>query len=390
MLQWAFGRCFYALHRFPEVWFLVHAKHILMIKKADSCRELPNIRKFAQQIRLQSLPQPLFPTAFGNFFAAEQPPRNLTLFILQPLNEHMEPILTFKDLTAHLGQSGRRFRMAVVCGSDDSTAGAVMRAVNEGFAEAIFVGDCDAVRRQPCVAGYQGEFIHFVEAENHEDAAQKAVTLVHDHGADVLMKGLLHTETLLHAVLNKEWGILPRGRVLTHITMAEVPAYHKLLFFSDAAVIPYPTHEQRLAQVGYMAETLHAFGIEEPRIALLHCAETVNEKFPHTLGYPEICQRAAAGEWGPLIVDGPLDLRTSCDPVALKMKGIDSPLEGNADALIVPDIEAGNILYKGLSFFAGARMAGTLKGTLAPVVLPSRGDDLEAKYHSLALATMGC
>ncbi len=265
-----------------------------------------------------------------------------------------------------------------------------MRAVNEGFAEAIFVGDCEAVRKLPCVAGYTGSHVSYVEAESHEDAAQKAVTLVRDKKADVLMKGLLHTETLLRAVLNKEWGILPKGRVLTHIAMAQIPTYHKLFFFSDAAVIPYPTHEQRAAQVGYMAQMLHAFGIEEPRIALIHCAETVNEKFPHTLGYKELCERAAAGEWGPLRVDGPLDLRTSCDPVGLKLKGIQSTLEGNADAVIVPDIEVGNVLYKSLPLFAGAQLAGTLQGTLAPVVLPSRGDDLEAKFHSLALATMGC
>ena len=302
----------------------------------------------------------------------------------------MQTIRSLNDLTAHLSQQGTRRRLSVVCGSDASTSGAVMRAVREGFAEAYFVGDCEAVRQTEAVSSYSGKHVHFIEADGHEDAAKKGVTLVGEGGADVLVKGLLHTETLLRAVLNKEWGILPRGRVLTHIAMAEVPALRKLLFFSDAAVIPYPTHEQRVQQVAYMARMLHAFGIEEPRIALLHCAETVNEKFPHTLGYAEICERAANGEWGKLRVDGPLDLRTSLDPEALRIKGIHSVLEGEADGLIVPDIEAGNILYKSLPLFASARMAGTLQGTLAPVVLPSRGDDEDAKFHSLALATMSC
>ena len=125
-------------------------------------------------------------------------------------------------------------------------------------------------------------------------------------------------------------------------------------------------------------------------MALVHCAETVSDKFPHTLGYRALCERAAQGEWGELVVDGPLDLRTALDPVALAVKGIDSPLQGEADALVVPDIEVGNVLYKSLPFFAGAKMAGTLKGTLAPVVLPSRGDSAEDKFYSLALATMGC
>lgn len=298
----------------------------------------------------------------------------------------MQPIHSFDDLTLHLQQMGRRLRLAVVCGTDASTIGAVMRAVEQGFAEATFVGDCAAVREQVCMNKSACEHLAFVEAATHEEAAAAAVRLVREHQADVLVKGLLHTATLLRAVLHKQEGILPEGRVLTHIMAAQIPAYHKLLFMSDAAVIPYPTHEQRAAQVAYMVDMLHKMGIAEPRIALIHCAETVSDKFPHTLGYAELCQRAAAGEWGKCIVDGPLDLRTSLDPVALRIKGIASPLEGDADALIVPDIEVGNALYKSLPLFAHARLAGTLCGTTAPVVLPSRGDDVEAKYNSLALA----
>lgn len=302
----------------------------------------------------------------------------------------MQPIHTFDDLTLHLQRLHRTFRLAVVCGSDDSTAAAVMRAVNHGFADATFVGACQQVRQQACVANYKGDHVHFIEADTDVEAAQLAVSMVKRGEADVLMKGLIHTETLLHAVLNKEWGILPRGQVLTHIAMAQMPSYHKLLFFTDAAVIPYPTHEQRAQQVAYLARMLHAFGIDEPRISLIHCAETANPKFPHTMGYGEICQRAAQGEWGRLLVDGPLDLRTSCDAEALRVKGIQSVIGGEADALVLPDIEAANVLYKGLPLFAQAQVAGTLQGTLAPVVLPSRGDDADAKYHSLALATMSC
>lgn len=301
---------------------------------------------------------------------------------------HMQSITSFQQLTAHLQQIRRRRRLAVVCADDASTAGAVARAVSEGFAEAIFVGNPEGVKSHACIESLPAEHVSYVPCTSHAEAAERAVRLVREGGADVLVKGLLHTETLLHAVLNKEWGILPRGRVLTHIAAAEIPAYSKLLFFTDAAVIPYPTHEQRLQQVAYMARLVRAFGVDEPRLSLVHCAETVNEKFPHTLGYADIKQRASQGEWGRLRIDGPLDLRTSCDPIALKIKGIDSPLEGCSDGLILPDIEAGNVLYKALPLFASARMAGTLQGTTAPVVLPSRGDDLEAKFHSLALATI--
>lgn len=301
----------------------------------------------------------------------------------------MSPILSFENLTDHLRHTGRRFKLAIVCGSDESTLQAVEKSVSEGFAEAYFVGHCDTIKAY--MQSFSApDFLHYIDAESAECAAQKAVMMVHEMKADVLVKGLIPTHTLLHAVLNKEWGILPKGRVLTHIAMCEVPSYDKLIFFSDAAVIPYPTQAQRLCQVCYMAQMLHAFGLEEPRVALIHCSENADEKFPHTLGYADICHRAKKGEWGKLIVDGPLDLRTSCDNVALKLKGIHSSIEGKADGLIFPDIESANAIYKALPLFAGARVAGTLQGTISPVVLPSRGDNVDAKFHSIALAIMSC
>ena len=302
----------------------------------------------------------------------------------------MSPILTFDNLTAHLKQLEKTFRLAVVCGSDNSTLQAVMKAVAHGYAEAYFVGNCNSIKNHPLVVAYNGSKLHYITAATAEEAAQKAVAMARNGQADVIVKGLIHTDTLLHAVLNKDIGILPKGNVLTHIAMCEMESYHKLLFFSDAAVIPYPTDEQRTQQVAYLAQMLHAFGIAQPRVALIHCAETVNAKFPHTLGYAAICQKAQQGTWGSLLVDGPLDLRTACDPHALKVKGINSCIQGDADALVLPDIESANALYKALPLFAHARVAGTLQGTLVPVVLPSRGDDANDKYHSIALAIMGC
>ncbi len=302
----------------------------------------------------------------------------------------MQSILSFNDMTAHLRSLNRRFLLSVVCGSDDNTVAAVLRAVEEGFAEAFFVGDCQQIAQHPAVKRHGAEGLHYVEASTPEDAARIAVQMVREQRADVLMKGLVHTDALLRAVLNKQWGILPLGQTLTHIAVADMPTYGKLLFFTDAAVIPYPTAEQRAQQVEYLARMLHAFGIRVPRISLVHCTETASEKFPHTLTYADLSQRAKQGEWGELIVDGPLDLRTSCDAVAMRVKGIRSEIEGRADALVLPDIESANVLYKALPFFAHARIAGTLQGTLAPVVLSSRGDDAEAKFHSLALATMSC
>lgn len=203
------------------------------------------------------------------------------------------------------------------------------------------------------------------------------------------MKGFINTDQVLRAVLNKETGILPKGNVLTHIAVAQMPQYHKLLFFTDAAVIPYPTPEQRTEQIKYVTALCRQFGIAEPKIALIHCSEHVDERhFPCTADYLEQKKRAEEGFFGPVRIDGPLDLKTSCSPAALKAKNMESCVEGDADAVIVPDIEAGNVFYKTITLFCGAITAGILQGPTAPVVVPSRGDSPEAKFLSIAMAAM--
>ncbi len=299
-----------------------------------------------------------------------------------------QPIKNFAELSAHLGGLGRRKRVAVVCGYDASTLYAVERALAEGFIEAVFVGQRAETEKNETLRPY-AEHISYIEAATPDEAARAAVALVREGGADVLMKGLINTDNLLRAVLNKEEGILPRGRVLTHIAAAQIPGHDKILFFSDAAVIPYPTHEQRLAQVGYVIGLCHAFGIETPHVALNHCSEKVSDKFPHTMGYAEISERAAGGEWGQAVVDGPLDVLTSFDSHACEVKGIQSPVGGKADAMILPDIEAANAFYKTITCFASAEIAGMLFGASCPVVVSSRGDSKQSKFYSLALAAAG-
>ena len=233
------------------------------------------------------------------------------------------------------------------------------------------------------------EHITYVEAESRLEAANKAVELVREQKADILMKGLINTDDLLHAVLNKEHGILPKGRVLTHLTASCIPGYPKILFFTDAAVIPYPTHEQRVEQVRYITKLCHDFGISIPKISLIHCSEKVGGKFfPFTERYAEIIEEGRKGTFGPCVIDGPLDLKTSCCKESLEKKGIASPLEGEADALVFPDIEAGNVFYKTITLFSKAETAGMLAGTMAPVVLPSRSDSKTCKFCSLALAAI--
>lgn len=272
-------------------------------------------------------------------------------------------IKTFEELREQLRASDVPRRIAAVCVNDEATRGALRQAEQEQLAQAIYV-----------------------DGSTPEEAAAKAVKLVRDGEADILMKGLIGTDQLLRAVLNKETGLLPPGNVLTHMAMAEIPGYHKMLFFTDAAVIPYPTHEQRIQQVRYAADICRNMGIEEPRIALIHCAEHGGKQFPFVDGYAEIRQMAERGDFGRCLVDGPMDIKCACSLHALQSKGMQSPLNGEADVVVLPDIEAGNVLYKSLTFFVQSRTAGLLCGTRCPVIVPSRGDSAEAKFNSILFA----
>lgn len=299
----------------------------------------------------------------------------------------MDPIRSFQQLAGHLSGSGVRRRIAVVCGSDSSTCQAADRALAGGFAEIVFVGRTADVRRRRAAEPFPA-LVRYVDAADDASAARLAVALVRRGEADVLMKGLVPTDVLLRAVLDKEQGLLPPGSVLTHLAAAQLPAYGKLLCFTDSAVIPYPTPRQREVQVACAVRLCHALGVAEPRVALIHCSEHVSDKFPHTLTYAALAAAARQGRWGRAVVDGPLDVRTSCDAAALAVKGISSPIGGQADALVFPDIEAANAFYKAITLFAGAETAGILQGTSSPVVLPSRGDSAASKFYSLALAAL--
>ena len=269
-------------------------------------------------------------------------------------------------MTRFLQERGGKKRVAVVCADDASTRYAVEKGREMGFIEPLYV-----------------------DGDDKDECARRAVSMVRSGEADILMKGLINTDNLLRAILDKENGILRPGRVLTHVCMAEIPKYDKLLFFTDAAVIPIPTKAQRRQQIGYINYVCHALGIEEPRIALIHCAEKVSEKtFPYTKDYLDIIAESQTGKYGRCIIDGPLDLKTSLDSVSLREKGIHSAIDGQADALIFPDIVAGNVFYKTLTLFAYAKTAGVLQGTLCPCVVSSRADSPESKFYSLALAAI--
>ena len=299
----------------------------------------------------------------------------------------MQPIRNFDELTAHLRALKNRKRIAVVCANDPNTEYAIARALEEGIAEFLMIGDSAILKKYPTLKRYPG-YVKAVHVDDPDEAARLAVRMVRQGEADILMKGIINTDNLLHAILDKEHGLLPRGKVLTHLAVMQIPAYHKLLFFSDAAVIPRPTLQQRIEMIGYAIRTCRSFGIRQPRVALIHCTEKVSAKFPHSLDYVNIVELAEAGEFGDVIIDGPLDVKTACEKTSGDIKGIASPIDGEADVLIFPNIESGNAFYKAMTLFAGADMAGLLQGPACPVVLPSRSDSGLSKYYSMAMACL--
>lgn len=298
----------------------------------------------------------------------------------------MNLLTDFTFLTSRLASMPRRRSVALACPHDSHTEYVIRRALAEGFARFILTtsGPMDPAFVKS-IEPY-GEHVTIEECADAAEASRRAVAAVRRGDAEVLMKGTVNTDVLLRAVLDKECGLLQPGRVMSHITVAHIPALGRLLMFSDAAVVPRPTLEQFDSIVRACVDACRRFGIGEPRVALTHCTEKVNPKFEHTVSYAEIMRRAAEGAYGSATVGGPMDVKTALDAESGRIKGIASPVAGCADVLIFPNIESGNTFYKTITLLAGAETAGWLAGTTVPVVVASRADSEVSKFYSLALA----
>ena len=298
----------------------------------------------------------------------------------------MNLISNFDDLTSMLTQAHGRKRVVVASPADSHTLYVVERALRENIADFVLVcvGECKP-EFAVLADSYPGR-VRIETTPTVDDAARRSVELARNGEIDVLMKGLMNTDNLLHAVLNKEKGILEPGSVLSHVTVTQIPAYGKLLVFSDAAVVPHPTLDQFDAILTHDVDISRRLGVAIPKVALINFTEKINPKFPNTMYYQELERRAAEGRYGKIDIGGPMDVKTALDTESGKIKDIKSPVVGNADVLIFPNIESGNVFYKTLTLFAGAQTAGMLCGTTVPVVVASRADSCESKFYSLAIA----
>ncbi|OIP81358.1 MAG: phosphate butyryltransferase [Porphyromonadaceae bacterium CG2_30_38_12] len=298
----------------------------------------------------------------------------------------MDSISSFSELTAHLTRVNCRKRMAVANAVDSHTLEAVLRAVDSGIVEAYLIGDVAAIESPALFAHNPSPFIHIIDKPDVLEATLEAVRMVKWGEADILMKGLVNTDVLLRAILDKEKGLLPAGKVLSYSAALQVPLYHKLLFFTDPVVIPSPNLLQRTAMIKYCIATAQKFGIAKPKVALIHATEVANPKIQYMQDYLDLKAAWRHGEFGDVILDGPLDIFLALDKERGSIKNVPTPVLGDADILIFPNFECANTFYKGLSLFAHAEMAGLLQGTDKPVVLTSRSESIDSKFYSIAMA----
>lgn len=299
----------------------------------------------------------------------------------------MELITSFAELTSHLKNVNQRKRLAVANAVDSHTLDAVLKAVDMGIVEAFLIGDVASIESPHLFEEHNlSPFIHIIDIPEVQLATLEAVRMVKAGEADILMKGLVNTDVLLRAILDKGKGILPAGNVLTFNAALQIPNYHKLVFFSDPVVIPSPNLVQRIAMIKYAIKTAYKFGISKPKVALIHATEVANPKIHYMQDYLDIMQMWREGEFGNVIMDGPLDIFLALDKERGSIKNVPSPVLGDADILIFPNFECANCFYKGLSLFAGAEMGGLLQGTEKPVVLTSRSESVQSKFYSIAMA----
>ncbi len=298
----------------------------------------------------------------------------------------VEPIRSLEAMTEHV--RGRENRtLAVAAGHDPATIEAAARAAREGICRVVLVADPERVESLCGEKGIDPGLFRVAEEKDEKEAARKAVEMVRRREAQVLMKGLLGTEKYMRAILDKEKGLLPKGALLTHLTVMEVPALDRLLFVSDVAIIPAPDLDQKVRILSYAAGAARKFGIERPKAAILAATEKVSPKMPATIDAAVLAQMARRGQIQEVQVDGPLALDVAISGEAARVKGVESPVAGKADILIFPNIEAGNIFYKAVTKLAGGRLGAVVAGAAAPCVLTSRADDEETKFLSIVL---GC
>ncbi|EEG90240.1 phosphate butyryltransferase [Coprococcus comes ATCC 27758] len=295
---------------------------------------------------------------------------------------------SFEELISKANQIQKTLKKVSVSNAqDEPVLQAVKAAKEQNIATAILVGDEAKIREIAASIDMDLTDFEIINEPDTEAAALKAVELVHNGKADILLKGLLETKTFLKSVLNKEVG-LRTGKMLSHVCVFEIEGINRLLFFTDVAFNTYPTLADKVNIINNAVEVAHACGIECPKVAPLCAVETVNPKMQPTVDADNLTKMYEGGDFKGCQIYGPLSMDLAIDPEAAVHKGVTNPVAGHADILLFPNIDAGNITYKILVRTAKVKIGNVLVGTSAPVVLTSRSDDFQTKLNSIALATV--
>lgn len=271
---------------------------------------------------------------------------------------------------------------------DLHTLEAIFEAIKLGIVSGVITGNQNEIIERCEQNGMDHQLIRIIHTESEEQAAQLAVAEVKKTPESILMKGLISSDKFMRAILNKEFGLLSSGGVLSHVSVIDNPNYHKLLIASDVAIIPYPTVSQKIAMTNYLKQMALDLGISQPKIALIAPTEQVLPSLLACVDAVEVMRAAKTGQFDPAIVYGPIALDVAIDKESAQIKGITSVVAGDADCLLFPNIDAGNVFYKMNTKLCGANQAAVVMGATAPVVLSSRGDSIRTKLNSIALAAL--
>ncbi len=296
-------------------------------------------------------------------------------------------INTLDDLLRAVKDRPRK-RLVVAWANDAHTLEAVNSAVKAGLVEPTLVGDEGIMSRTLDELGFSSLRFRKVPVQSEVEAAAKAVALMRAGEGDLLMKGALSTDKYMRAILHKEQGLLDPGAILSHVSVMEHPRHPKLMIIGDVAVIPEPDFREKLAILGYLVRTAQALGIAQPKVAVLAASEQVLQKMRASVDAALLSKMAERGQIKDALVDGPLALDGALDPESARIKGLTGPVAGDADCLLFPNVEAGNVFYKCGTKLGGAEIAAVVLGARVPCVLSSRGDSPLTKLSSIALAAL--
>ncbi|MEF2146136.1 MAG: bifunctional enoyl-CoA hydratase/phosphate acetyltransferase [Desulfovibrionaceae bacterium] len=297
------------------------------------------------------------------------------------------PVTSLDGIAEAVLRRGGSQRVAIAPCADEFVLRGGCDAAAKGVAVPVLVGDEKRTRHLADALGFDISGYEIVHEPDPVLAVERAVALVREGNASMIMKGLVSTSVVLKAILNKETGLPPKTGILSHVTAFQAPDGERLMLLTDAGVNIKPNLRRKADILRNALGVARALGMVRPRAAMLAATEKVNyPAMPATLDADIISKMAEQGQFGDALVCGPMALDIALSPQAAMLKGMDHPVAGHADVLCAPDIESGNMLYKALGALYGAALASVVVGSRVPIVVPSRSDSAESKYYSIALA----